>query len=497
MIIKFLKSKFGKFFLLSIAAYFIISLFLTRLAKNSQSKMLKNSVSMLTKPLSFSLSSPNQSEEMFSAEEESQNLMSVLAMNVTKESITPTVEASGMIDFIEKVDVYSKVSGRIEKVYFKEGEEVSQNQKLFKMETLPLELELLKQESTLESSKSQVKLAKEKYLKAKNNVLAKIQEYEKSLSVLEKSKQEYEKAKNSFAGIEEIYNAGGFTKEEFENAKLNLNSKETSYQIAEKDVEIRSIGLTDKDILRNNYKLPQTKEERTAILEEINSLIEKAEWEVAEGVYKSHEAQVNSTKMMLKESLVFSPLTGVISKQFKTEGEILSGSGPGQHVVSVINVKQVYAVLNIPESESINLKKGMKVSFLADVYKSQQFQGTVQLLSPMVDQKSHTVETKALVDNKNKLLKPGMFIRANITTGQEQPTIRIPSNAVVLNEDGTTGIVCVVRNGKSYRNEVKLGSQNEGKIVISEGLMEGDVVLLERISQLRDGMPVNPYFDKR
>ncbi|EMN48909.1 HlyD family secretion protein [Leptospira interrogans str. L1207] len=74
---------------------------------------------------------------------------------------------------------------------------------------------------------------------------------------------------------------------------------------------------------------------------------------------------------MLKESLVFSPLTGVISKQFKTEGEILSGSGPGQHVVSVINVKQVYAVLNIPESESINLKKGMKVSFLADVYKGQ------------------------------------------------------------------------------------------------------------------------------
>lgn len=87
--------------------------------------MLKNSVSMLTKPLSFSLSSPNQSEETFLSEEESQNLMSILAMNVVKESITPTVEASGMIDFIEKVDVYSKVSGRIEKVYFKEGEEIS------------------------------------------------------------------------------------------------------------------------------------------------------------------------------------------------------------------------------------------------------------------------------------------------------------------------------------------------------------------------------------
>lgn len=494
MIVKILKSKLSKYILAILAIYFFVSLFLVRISRNSNSKMLKNSASFLTKPLSFALPSQSNSE---TEEDMPQDSLSVLAMNVTSESITPSVEASGMIDFMEKVDVYSKVSGRIEKIYFKEGEEVSQNQKLFKMETLPLELELLKQESTRESSKSQVKLAKEKYIKAKGNVLARIQEYEKSISVLEKSRQELEKSKVSFKGIEEIYNAGGFSREEFENAKLNLYAKETACQLAEKDVEIRSIGLTDKDILRNNYTIPETKEDRVKILEEINSLIEKAEWEVAEGVLKAHEAQVNSTKVLLKESLVFSPITGVVAKQFKTEGEILSSSGPGQHVLSVINVKQVYAVLNIPESESIDLKKGMKVSFSADVYKEQQFSGIIQLVSPIIDQKSHTVEIKALVDNKNKQLKPGMFIRANITTGQEKPTIRIPNTAVVLNENGSTGTVCVVRDGKSFRNEVKLGSQSEGKIIISEGLTEGDVILLERISQLRDGMPVKALFDKR
>ncbi|TGL79169.1 efflux RND transporter periplasmic adaptor subunit [Leptospira yasudae] len=493
MIAKILTSKAGKYGLGIILSYFLVSLFLVRISKNSNSRILKNTTSMMTKPISFALPSQEKSE----FEEDTSEKMSVLAMNVEMESITPMVEASGMIDFIEKVDIYSKVSGRIEKTYFKEGEDVSQNQRLFKMETLPLELELLKQESTMESSKSQVKLAREKYIKAKGNVLARIQEYEKSISVLEKNKQEYEKAKTTFAGIEEIYNAGGYSREEFETAKLNLHSKETAVQLAERDVEIRSIGLTDKDILRNNYKVPDSKEERIKILEEINSLIEKAEWEVTEGVLKAHEAQVNSTKMLLKESLVYSPITGVVSKQFKNEGEILTSSGPGQHVLSVINVKQVYAVLNIPESESIDLKKGMRVSFSADVFKGQEFVGIVQMVSPIIDQKSHTVEIKAIVDNKNKQLKPGMFIRANITTGKEKPTIRIPSTAVLLNEDNATGIVCVVRDGKSFRNEVKLGPQSEGKIVVSEGLINGDTILLERISQIRDGMPVNPLFDKR
>ncbi|MBM9498968.1 efflux RND transporter periplasmic adaptor subunit [Leptospira sp. 201903071] len=493
MIVKFLTSKSGKFVLGITLTYFLISLFLIRISKNSNSRILKNATSVVTKPIAFALPSSDKTEN----DEEQIERMSILAMTVQTESITPMVEASGMIDFMEKVDLYSKVSGRIEKTFFKEGEEVSQGQKLFKMETLPLELELLKQESTMESSRSQVKLAREKYIKAKGSVLARIQEYEKAISVLEKTKQEYEKAKNTFVGIEEIYNAGGFTREEFENAKLNLSSKETSYQLAERDVEIRGIGLADKDILRNNYKLPETKEERIRILEEINSLIEKAEWEVAEGVLKAHEAQVNSTKMLLKESIVFSPINGVVAKQFKNEGEILSSSGPGQHVLSVINVKQVYAVLNIPESESIDLRKGMKMSFSADIYKGQQFTGIVQMVSPIIDQKSHTVEIKALVDNKSKHLKPGMFIRANITTGQEKPTIRIPSTAVLLNEDGTSGTVCLVRDGKSYRNEVKLGPQSEGKIIISDGLSNGDTILLERISQIRDGMSVNPLFDKR
>ncbi|XDD51915.1 efflux RND transporter periplasmic adaptor subunit [Leptospira sp. WS92.C1] len=493
MIINIIKSKVGRYGLGILLIYFLVSLFLVRISKSSNSRALKNSTSFLTKPLSFALpSSSDQTED-----ENTQDLLSVLAMTVEVESITPTVEASGMVDFMEKVDVYSKVPGRIEKTYFKEGEDVSQGQKLFKMETMPLELELLKQESTMESSRSQVKLAREKYFKAKGNVLGRIQEHEKTISIQEKARQEYEKAKVSFVGIEEIYNAGGFSREEFENAKLNLNSKETAYQLAERDVEIRSIGLTDKDILRNNHKIPETKEERIKILEEINSLIEKAEWEVAEGVLKAHEAQVNSTKMMLKESLVFSPLNGVVAKQFKNEGEILSSSGPGQHVLSVINVRQVFAVLNIPESESIDLKKGMRVSFTADVHKDQKFSGVVQLVSPVIDQKSHTVEIKALVDNKAKLLKPGMFIRANITTGQEKPTIRIPSTAVLLNENGSTGIVCLVRDGKGYRNEVKLGPQSEGKIIVTEGLSNGDTILLERISQIRDGVSVNPLFDKR
>ncbi|TGK43533.1 efflux RND transporter periplasmic adaptor subunit [Leptospira andrefontaineae] len=489
---KVLSSKIGKILLISFGVYIVVSFLISRISKRSGSRSLKKVSSILSKPFSF-----GSSESDIDGSEIQTDALSVSVITVSQKPFTPSVNASGVVDYMEKVDVFSKIAGRIEKMYVKEGEEVSLGQKLFKMETMPLELELMKQEATMESSKAQVKLAKEKYEKAKGAVIARIHEYEKAKTILEKNRQDLEKSKVTFQGIEEIYKAGGFSREEFENAKLNLNGKESAYQIAERDLEIKRIGLTDEDIIRNGLAVPDTKEERTKTLQEINTLMEKAELEVAEGVYKAHAAQAKSTNLLLKESIAYSPINGVVAKQFKTEGELLASSGSGQHVLSVINVRYVYATFNVPESESVQLKRGMKVDFSADVYKKVLFSGKVQLISPLIDQKSHTVEIKAIVDNGDKRLKPGMFIRANVSTGTAEPSIVLPNTSVLFNEDGITGSVFVVRDGKAYKAELKLGQQKDGNVVVQEGLQTGDLVVTDRLSQLRSGISVNPISSDR
>ncbi|EPG73919.1 HlyD family secretion protein [Leptospira fainei serovar Hurstbridge str. BUT 6] len=478
----------GRFVLSALAIYLVLYLLYSKLVKGNSNSFLSRSGAAIFKPLDFG---SKGKDEISEGEPGSQSAMSVSAKQVESKLISPNIDVSGLIDFTDKVDLYSKIGGRVEKFFVKEGEDVHQGQKLFQVESLQMELELMKQQATLESSKSQVRLAREKYEKAKMGIFAKLQEMEKSKVIYEKTKEDLEKSKNTFFGIEEVYKAGGLSREEFENAKLNLTAKESSFSIAKRDLEIHSIGLTDEDIIRNGFALPKSKEEKLNLLKEINTEIEKAELEVAEGVMHSHEAQVNSTKTMLKEAMVYSPLKGVVAKRYKNEGELLSGSGGNQPALTVINIDKVYAVFNITETESTVLKKGMRVDFSADVFKDSKFSGKVVLVSPLVDQKAHTVEVRAIVDNVGRKLKPGMFIRANIVLGDPAPTILVPMTSLVSNESGKTSIF-VMKDGRCYGTEVQSGKKHGDEIEITNGLQNGDVILLDKLSQLRDGMPVSP-----
>ncbi|PJZ26549.1 efflux transporter periplasmic adaptor subunit [Leptospira hartskeerlii] len=455
------------------------------------------------KPAHAVFGKPNRSESFeergfggaFGESDDAQNVPSIGALKVEQRMISPNIDVSGLVDFESKADIFSKIGGRLEKIFVQEGEEVSLGQKVFQVESLQMELELMKQQATLEASRSQARLAREKWEKAKMNVYGLLQEKEKSEAIFEKAREELEKARATFFAIEEVYKVGGLSKEEFETAKLGLTTKETALGVAKRDKEIRSIGLTDEDIVQNGYVLPRSKEEKLNLFKEINTKIERAEYEAMEGVCRSHEAQVNSTKTMLKEVIVYSPMRGVVAKKYKSEGELLGGSSGNPAVLTIININKVYAVFNITETESTVLKKGMRVDFFADVFPDIKFSGKVTLVSPLVDQKAHTVEVRAIVENVGKKLKPGMFIRANIVLGNPTPTILLPSISLLANE-GDKSSVFVFKDGRCYSTEVKVGKKYGNDVEILQGLQQNDVVLLEKLSQLRDGMPVTPSFSR-
>ncbi|TGK05455.1 efflux RND transporter periplasmic adaptor subunit [Leptospira langatensis] len=499
-------NKVSRTIFLGIAGYLVLYFVYARIVRgNNASPLITKPGSVIFKPADavFGRASMDASEgaPLLGSNLEgagdglSQNPQSVEAFKVEQRMMSPNIDVSGLVDFENKADMFSKIGGRLEKIFVKEGEEVSQGQKVFQVESLQMELELMKQQATLEASRSQARLAREKWEKAKMNVYGLVQEREKSQAIFEKAKEELEKARATFLAIEEVYKVGGLSKEEFEMAKLGLTTKETAYGVAKRDMEIRSIGLTDEDIAQNGFMVPRSKEEKLNLLKEINTKIEKAEYEAAEGVCRSHEAQVNSTKTMLKEAVIYSPMKGVVAKKYKTEGELLTGPGGNQAVLTIINIDKVYAVFNITETESTILKKGMRVDFSADVFPGSKFSGKIVLVSPLVDQKAHTVEVKALVENVGRKLKPGMFIRANIVLGEPVPTIILPAVAVLANE-GDKSSVFVVKDGRSYSVEVKAGKKYGEDIEILQGLKQNDIVLLEKLSQLRDGMLVVPAFNR-
>jgi len=127
--------------------------------------------------------------------------------------------------------------------------------------------------------------------------------------------------------------------------------------------------------------------------------------------------------------------------------------------------------------------------FTSDVYEKETFTGRIEIINPVIDPKTHTLEVKALVRNPGFRLRPGMFIRANITSGEAREMILIPTAAIVPGE-GEAASVFVIRQNVCYKQAVRLGRQLDNVVEIKEGLNPGDMVAADNVSQLREGLKV-------
>ena len=117
-----------------------------------------------------------------------------------------------------------------------------------------------------------------------------------------------------------------------------------------------------------------------------------------------------------------------------------------------------------------------------------EFEGTVVSVSPTVDMRSRTAKVEILIDNPvegaSHALKPGMFARARVVTAELADVLVVSDHAV--QKEGEEHVAFVVAEGRAHRRVVTVGTASGGRVTISEGLAEGELVV-EGVAGLRDG----------
>jgi RND family efflux transporter MFP subunit len=317
-------------------------------------------------------------------------------------------------------------------------------------------------------------------------------------TLIKKLTADMDKMRNTYEGKQVLYNEGGVSKEEFETIRTDLIGREAAYRMAHKDLEILSIGFRDEDLKSKNLEIPADPAAKKKLLIDMNTAIPRAEVAVAASKVRSAEAQMKTTEALLRESAITSPVTGMVATRNKSVGEQVTGgsvSTAAQAIMVVVDIDPVYAVMSVKESDVKDLEKGMEMTFTADVYEKQTFNGKVEIITPVVDPKTHTLEVKALVRNPGYKLRPGMFIRASIASGLEKEMILLPSTAVVPGE-GQDASVFLIRQDTCYRQPVKIGRQIDNMVEISSGINPGDIVAGDNLTQLREGMKVRGIKDE-
>jgi membrane fusion protein, multidrug efflux system len=201
--------------------------------------------------------------------------------------------------------------------------------------------------------------------------------------------------------------------------------------------------------------------------------------------YNVTVADINLLDVKIAETEVRAPFNGVIGFRYVSEGSYVQPSVKIAHMIDHSMLKLEFA---IPEKYASQQLMGRKVDFTTEGY-GNIFVAHVYAIDYRVDEETRTIGLRAMYDNNDRRLLPGMYASVTLVTEEKSNSIQIPTETVVpeMNEKR----VWIVHNNKAVYTPIVSGNRTDKEIEVLSGIAAGDTLLTSGLMQLRPGMNVN------
>ncbi len=175
---------------------------------------------------------------------------------------------------------------------------------------------------------------------------------------------------------------------------------------------------------------------------------------------------------------IVAPFDGIAGIRAVNVGDYLKD---GTDMVNVEDIDVVYVDYRLPERFQTQVSKGQKAVVEIDALPGRKFDALIQAVDPLIDANGRSIAVRATIDNRQQVLRPGMFARVTTVFGERERAKVIPEEAIVP-QGGRQFVIKVVNgaekdNQVSKRVEVKVGIRRPGRVEILDGLSEGDTVV--------------------
>jgi len=205
------------------------------------------------------------------------------------------------------------------------------------------------------------------------------------------------------------------------------------------------------------------------------------------------EADVDRAKAVLslgREKLaktkITSPLHGVVKEKKVTMGDYIRNGTP---LFTIIKIDPLKLYFNVAEKDVAKIKIGQQIQFKVDPIPDKEFSAKVSIVNPNLEEKTRTLQVEAVAANRESRLKPGLFSRVVLYTGEPRKMIVVPITSILYDEDRMR--VFVVEGGRAKEKFIKTGSKYGELIEITEGLSAGEKVVVVGQNNLSEGIKVN------
>jgi RND family efflux transporter MFP subunit len=196
------------------------------------------------------------------------------------------------------------------------------------------------------------------------------------------------------------------------------------------------------------------------------------------------EQREQQARQNLGDATIRAPFAGLVSERYISVGEYVR---PDTKVVHLVDIDPLRLELTIPEQNMGAVKQGQTVQFQVGAFPNQTFSGVVHYIGPAVRSSTRDLVFEAVVSNKQKLLRPGLFATARLDLGKQTLPV-VPKTA--LRKDGETLRAFAIVNNHLEERVVQTGITDGDKIAILNGLKAGDKIVAQPTDAMSDGQDV-------
>jgi multidrug efflux pump subunit AcrA (membrane-fusion protein) len=365
---------------------------------------------------------------------------------VSRGSLDERLLLTGTIVPEAMVDVYSKISGILERIEVEQGDSVEADQVIAMVEREEKEAQLQEARAALDVLQARW---------AQMETGARPEEITQAEQLVRQTEASWQNSLDNYKRLKSLKDRDFISKQRLDEAMLQVTLSEAEYESAREKLTLMRKGARQED--------------RDALLAQI----------------RQAEATLRLAQIHLKNTTILAPISGTISKRFLDQGAFVNTT---TEIVRIVAMDTVKALVQVVESDLAKLRTGSIADIQVDAYTEEVFQGLVVRVSPTVDPESRTADVEIRVENRDHRLKPGMFARVNLLV-QRRDGVLLLSRDSLLTKSGPTRVF-LYDSGKASLRKVNIGLQGEKYLEVLRGLQEGDEVIVAGQYELKDGMPV-------
>lgn len=196
-------------------------------------------------------------------------------------------------------------------------------------------------------------------------------------------------------------------------------------------------------------------------------------------------AAADAAQKALDDCTMRAPFDGYVSEIMASESVQLNMFEP---VVRIMDISEIIIRFPVPESEINNLAVGQEVTVDVAATRSEALKGKILSKGISASPLSHSYDCTASLDAGPGQLMPGMVCEVHVKGDGGQGPV-VPASVIQTGMDGR--YLWTVRDGKAHKTAVKVGGYSGNGVIITEGLEEGDLVIVEGYQKVSSGMKVS------